>query len=166
MTYEIEIGGVPAQVRVELRPDGRYEVRIGDGAVRVIEADRVGAAEWILGENGARRSVAVHVAGDVVSAQVNGLGLVGTIVDPRERTADHGAGAGSGVVKSPMPGSIARVLCKVGDPVTKGQVLVVVEAMKMENEFKSPCDGVVAEVPAVPGATVESNAVLVVVGPS
>jgi biotin carboxyl carrier protein len=66
-------------------------------------------------------------------------------------------------VDAPMPGKVVRVLVKVGDEVTEGQGLVVVEAMKMENELKSPKAGKVSELVAVEGAAVESGAKLVVV---
>jgi biotin carboxyl carrier protein len=62
-----------------------------------------------------------------------------------------------------MPGKVVKVLVKVGDEVKEGQGLVVVEAMKMENELKSPKAGKVVEVLAKEGATVENNAKLVVV---
>jgi biotin carboxyl carrier protein len=67
-------------------------------------------------------------------------------------------------VVAPMSGRIAKVLVKVGDQVTARQGLVVVEAMKMENELRSPRDGTVLEVRALEGALVESNALLVIVG--
>jgi biotin carboxyl carrier protein len=66
-------------------------------------------------------------------------------------------------IDAPMPGKVVRVLVKVGDEVTEGQGLVVVEAMKMENELKSPKAGKVTELLAVEGAAVESGAKLVVV---
>ena len=66
-------------------------------------------------------------------------------------------------VLAPMPGRIAKVLVKVGDVVAVRQGLVVVEAMKMENELRSPSAGTVTEVPAVAGALVKANAVLVVI---
>jgi biotin carboxyl carrier protein len=66
-------------------------------------------------------------------------------------------------IDAPMPGKVVRVLVKVGDEVAEGQGLVVVEAMKMENELKSPKAGKVAELHAVEGAAVESGAKLVVV---
>ena len=66
-------------------------------------------------------------------------------------------------VDAPMPGKIVRVLVKAGDEVAEGQGLVVVEAMKMENELKSPKAGKVTELHAVEGAAVESGAKLVVV---
>jgi len=64
---------------------------------------------------------------------------------------------------SPMPGKVARMMAKVGDAVKKGQGVVAVEAMKMENEIRSPRDGVVASLHAAPGQAVERGALLAVV---
>jgi len=66
-------------------------------------------------------------------------------------------------IDAPMPGKIVRVLVKQGDTVAEGQGLVVVEAMKMENELKSPKAGVVRELLAQEGQPVEAGAKLVVV---
>jgi len=66
-------------------------------------------------------------------------------------------------IDAPMPGKIVRVMVKVGDKVEEGQGLVVVEAMKMENELKSPKAGTVTELSAQEGAAVESGAKLLVV---
>ena len=71
------------------------------------------------------------------------------------------AAAGSVVVKAPMPGNIIKVNVKPGQAVKKGEVLVVLEAMKMENDVCAPADGVVASVNVNQGATVETDAVLV-----
>ena len=68
--------------------------------------------------------------------------------------------AGSVAVKAPMPGTINAVKVKVGDSVSKGQVLVVLEAMKMENEIMAGCDGTVTSVCVSKGSTVETGAVL------
>ena len=69
--------------------------------------------------------------------------------------------AGAVIVKAPMPGNIMKVNCKVGASVKKGDVLMVLEAMKMENDICAPQDGVVASVEVAQGATVETDAVLV-----
>ena len=71
------------------------------------------------------------------------------------------ANKGGVVVKAPMPGNIMKVNVKAGDAVKKGDVLVVLEAMKMENDVCAPDDGVVASVEVAQGATVETDAVLV-----
>ena len=70
------------------------------------------------------------------------------------------AGAGE-QVKSPMPGNILSVNVNVGDTVAEGQVLMILEAMKMENEICAPQDGTVATVECAAGDSVESGKVLV-----
>lgn len=65
-------------------------------------------------------------------------------------------------VKAPMPGKVLKVNVAVGDSIAKGQPLMMLEAMKMENIIKSPIDAVIKEVAVVPGDTVEKNADLVV----
>ena len=63
-----------------------------------------------------------------------------------------------------MPGTILSVSVAKGDTVKKGQVLVILEAMKMENEIMSPCDGTILSVNVTKGASVETGAVLCVIG--
>ncbi|GIH72118.1 acetyl/propionyl/methylcrotonyl-CoA carboxylase subunit alpha [Sphaerimonospora thailandensis] len=74
----------------------------------------------------------------------------------REATAH----AGDGVVRSPMPGTVLVVKAAEGDPVTAGQPLLIVEAMKMEHTLTAPVDGVLAELRARPGQSVELDAIL------
>ena len=69
--------------------------------------------------------------------------------------------AGATAVKAPMPGNLIKVNVKVGDAVKKGDVLCVLEAMKMENDIMAPADGVVASVEVAQGASVATDAVLV-----
>ena len=69
--------------------------------------------------------------------------------------------AGAISVNAPMPGTINAIKIKVGDSVTKGQVLVVLEAMKMENEIMADSDGTVASVAVSQGQTVNTGDVLV-----
>ena len=76
--------------------------------------------------------------------------------------APAAAPAGAETVKSPMPGTILAVNVTAGQSVKKGDVLVVLEAMKMENEIQAARDGVIASVAVTKGATVETGAVLVV----
>jgi glutaconyl-CoA decarboxylase len=72
---------------------------------------------------------------------------------------------GSGeAVSAPMPGNILKVNVNVGDAVKSGQVLVVLEAMKMENEIMAPKDGTVTQVLVSKGSTVDTGAPLVVIG--
>lgn len=75
------------------------------------------------------------------------------------------AAVGSGeCVTAPMPGNILKVNVNVGDKVTEGQVLVILEAMKMENEIMAPCNGTVTQVLVSKGAAVDTGTAMVVIG--
>ena len=71
--------------------------------------------------------------------------------------------AGGEKVCAPMPGNILSVNVAAGDTVTRGQVLLILEAMKMENEIMAPCDGTIASVNTTKGSAVESGALLCVI---
>ena len=111
-------------------------------------------------------------AGELI-VHVNGVPIPLTIVSGpgvpkpvakavRRGGGDRGAGSGQRTIVAPMPGRIVRVLVKPNERVSARQPLVVVEAMKMENELRAPRGGTVAEVRVSEGASVEANAVLVV----
>ncbi len=87
------------------------------------------------------------------------------LVDPRRAllAGVGGAGAGGGIMASPMPGKIVKLLVKVGDQVQEGQTLLVMEAMKMQNELKTNTTGTVATVHVQEGATVETGTSLITV---
>ncbi|MEC7744620.1 MAG: biotin/lipoyl-containing protein [Candidatus Thermoplasmatota archaeon] len=72
-------------------------------------------------------------------------------------------GVVSGVVSSPIPGKIVSISKAVGDDVIEGEVLMVLEAMKMQNEIQAPVGGKIAELNCAPGETIEANAPLVVI---
>jgi pyruvate carboxylase subunit B len=79
----------------------------------------------------------------------------------QDASAASGAARGPAPLVAPMPGLIVRVAVQPGDQVAAGQGLVVMEAMKMENELKAASAGTVAKVHAVPGTAVEKGALLV-----
>ena len=79
-------------------------------------------------------------------------------------TQTPASAAGSILVKAPMPGTLVKVNVAVGDKVKKGDVLCVLEAMKMENDIMAPADGVVRSLNAAKGASVVTDAVLVTLG--
>lgn len=81
--------------------------------------------------------------------------------EPKAEPAKPAANAGAGTqVTSPMPGNILQVNVKVGDAVKEGQQLMILEAMKMENEILAPCAGKIATLSVAKGSTVESGALL------
>jgi biotin carboxyl carrier protein len=98
---------------------------------------------------------------------VDGLAVTLSVADPREhfvrRRGIASADAGPRSVVSPMPGRIVKVLVREGEAVTAQQGLVVVEAMKMENELRAPRAGTVSAVKIAEGMSVERGAILIVV---
>lgn len=78
----------------------------------------------------------------------------------------HGIGVdGEAVMTSPMPGIIVAVPVAEGDRVSFGDKIIILESMKMENELRAPCDGIVTHINVVAGASVEKDQVLVTIGP-
>jgi biotin carboxyl carrier protein len=136
-------------------------VRRGDldaGAERSTDSNGPrGASHEIALEPQGQGRLLVHVDGYTVPVSVLAPG--------RRRSASGGAegAAGPAAIVAPMPGRIVKVLVAPGDVVTARQGLVVVEAMKMENELRAPRDGTVVEVRAREGAPVDANVVLVVI---
>jgi biotin carboxyl carrier protein len=101
----------------------------------------------------------VHLDGRTIPVQIRPAGSFG------RQKKDGGAAAGTGPqrVLAPMPGKVVRVLVKPGDEVKARQGLVVVEAMKMENELRATRDGRVREVSVAEGQSVDAGAVLLLV---
>lgn len=89
------------------------------------------------------------------------------LTDPKRLGASNSAGAhhhGSAEIVASMPGKVVRVLVEVGAEVKAGAGIVVVEAMKMQNEMKAPKGGRIIELNVVPGSTVNAGDVLAVIG--
>ncbi len=88
------------------------------------------------------------------------------IFDPRKRIfsqSEHGGAGSGGTITAPMPGKVVDVKVSKGDSVRKGQAVIVVEAMKMQNELPSAIDGKVEEISVKAGDTVESGQKLIVI---
>lgn len=160
-----------------------YQVKIND---RVVTVKVLDAAAGIAELDGRRVHFDFrHVRGDLYSLLLDDQGysvqLSGASAEQEIRIGPHAYTAvvenerslaqrmlkprmkvtgGETTVKAPMPGLITRVLVKAGETVTVGQPLVVIEAMKMENELKAPVAGVVTSVTAQTHTAVEKGAVL------
>ncbi len=137
----------------------RYEIEIrelADGQYLLLDGSRVYRCR-VEAKRDSQNSF------DVV---LRGLARDITIIDRKRLRSTHSAGAlhsGAAEIISPMPGKIVRVLVEVGAQVETGAGIVVVEAMKMQNEMKSPKAGVVVSINAETGATVNAGDVLAVI---
>lgn len=159
-------GAEPQPVLVEPLGEGRYAVTVEGQRSEVHALALPGEALSML-IDGASYNVELETKGDEVGVllrnQVTRFDLVDEQKYRLRAAAATFSNEGRQVVNSPMPGKVVRVFVKVGDAVTEGQPLVVVEAMKMENELKSPKAGTVTEVTAKEGTAVENGSKLVVV---
>jgi pyruvate carboxylase subunit B len=165
MKYVVTVAG--RTVTVEL--DGAHVVV--DGVRHVAHAAPVaGTPLWRLELDGAASTVAIERTGPGQwQALWRGSTLEVEALDERTRyirslAAAAKGPAGAGVLKAPMPGLVVRVPVEPGQAVAAGQGVVVLEAMKMENELKAPAAATVAKVHVQPGQAVEKGQVLVEFG--
>ena len=164
-------------IELEGKPHTAELVRVGEGLRcnvddRALEADAVEVAPGVYSILMGGESLEVRVE-PRTEAGVNGLRVIvgssefsADVRDPRQWRRRRGAAAeaeGRQQVLAPMPGKIIRVLVKAGDSIGMKQGLVVVEAMKMQNEIRSPKSGVVERILVTEGQTVNTGEVLAII---
>lgn len=161
-------GATSEAVAIDVEPidRNRYAVTI-DGAR--MELDSIvlphGAVSMII--DGVSYSVEFEEKGDEVDVLLRGQSMRFDVADERRLRMRAASTTftveGIQVVSAPMPGKIVKTFVKEGDSVEEGQGLIVIEAMKMENELKSPKKGVIREIHTTEGATVENGAKLITI---
>jgi 3-methylcrotonyl-CoA carboxylase alpha subunit len=139
----LELPGGPIEARVERRADGRLAIRLGDDtfAATVARRPTVDGVDYAVFADGASRTL--------------------RLVDPLDVTQYEAVASGEGAVRAPLPGKIIDLRVKAGDKVSKGQPLLVLEAMKMEHTLAAPADGTVKTVRYAVGEQVVEGAELV-----
>lgn len=165
MKLEVTVAGRPMAVELRRRADG-WECSL-DGSEQPLDVAEIAPGVLSLLLDG--QSFTLHVVqdGDGWRVHTRGTDVPATVADPRRwkgRAGGAAAHAGRQEVAAPMPGKIVRVLVSEQQEVEAGQGLVVVEAMKMQNEIPSPKKGVIEQIRVREGDRVEHGAVLVVVG--
>ena len=162
MEWNVDSDNGNWQVMVTARGDV-WVVEI-DGETLEIQVSAAGQGNWLVKGKHGRERIGAVVSGNTVHVQDEGgweLNL--EVTDANAAALNLSARDSVGEIITEMPGVVVRVPAQKGQMVSAGQPLAIVEAMKMENEFKSPIDGVVVSVNVQPGDAVESGAVLVVV---
>jgi propionyl-CoA carboxylase alpha chain len=148
-------GADGVEVTYQARRDGSFAV--GEGRARVHAWSRTDIDVEV---DAHRRRSRVTAADDSIHVQVPN-GTVSFQVVPR--FVPPGAGVTGGGLHAPMPGAVLDVRCEVGDQVEAGQVLVVLEAMKMEHHVRAPVAGVVSDIRVAAGDQVDNGATLLVI---
>ena len=156
------------EIAVEVERTGTgYRVKLGD---RWLVADMVNANEFVRSlrlEDGTQIALLHHREGNTHEITLGEATFVVKITDPLslKRGGDRDDIGGAGVVKALMPGRIVRVSVEKGQQVRKGEGLLVLEAMKMQNDIQAGADGTVEEIYVEAGQTVDGGAELIRIGP-
>jgi biotin carboxyl carrier protein len=165
--YLATLSGVEQELEVEETAAHGLRLKIGE---HQFDADvrKVGESSFSVLIGNRSFDLEVVADGDELIVASRAATTRVTLVDAVRRSRGAGAGgrpmvAGKASLKAMMPGRVVNVLVKVGDEVALQQGLVVIEAMKMENELKSPKAGKVTEVKVTAGQTVEKGELLIVV---
>jgi biotin carboxyl carrier protein len=162
---QIEIAG--KRCRVELTQAGERPVWTIDGQRLDADATAVSPGIYSVLLNGKSFEVRIESLGAELRAVTGSRESKVVIQDQREWRRNRGGSVeaqGRQQVLAPMPGKIVRVLVTAGDAVRAGQGLLVVEAMKMQNEIRAPKSGTIDRVRVVEGQTVNAGEVVVIIG--
>lgn len=169
--YRVQVGENPLDVELKLGDDGVMHATVGESTFAVAQApdgswavrDDGGTTQrrvWL--DRGPSRPAYAAVAGDTTPVQVQTAAEAALEAALLESAG--GAGA-AGAVKAPMPGRVVKALVAEGDTVEAGQPVIIVEAMKMENEVAAAGAGVVQRIAVSAGDTVDAGAVLFELAP-
>lgn len=163
--YVLEYAGAAHEAEVEQKGDGLYSVTV-DGRTLEVDARLVEQTVLSLIVNGACREVHFSRERGAYTLLIGGEHYSVAARNRRVRAAfalGEVASVGRQVVTAPMAARVIGVVVRAGDHVAAGDILVVLEAMKMENPLRSPVDGVVSEIAVTEGQVVAAGQKLVVV---
>ena len=151
---------------VEIVPlgGGRFRISI-DGRTREVDSRPTSTGTYSLLIDNTTAEVSVVARGEEFAVGVEGRTHRLRLLDERalRQRARSGAGEGEREVRAVMPGKVVAILAEVGATVERGQGLLVIEAMKMENEIAAPRAGTLRELRVTPGQTVEAGEILAIV---
>jgi len=166
MNYVATIGERDVKVSVEELGGSNYKVTI-DGVERVVDAQLITGNLWsVLYGNGSFEVDVTRLPAEEYEVLIKGDCHKFTLMNEQRRAMLRAGGkgsAGKAMLTSPMPGKVVKLLVEEGQEVAAGQGVIVVEAMKMENELKSALAGKVKEIFVEEGQVVESGAKLLLV---
>lgn len=166
MNYEVRISGKTHMVELERRPDGWQASIEGKPGIAADVAEITQNAFSVLLSGCSHEVYVTPSCGGQLQLHTGGLEFLAEVIDPRAwRGRRHGGAEAEGrqQITAPMPGKVVRLLVKAGDTVEAGHGLLVVEAMKMQNEIRSPKSGKVERVLVAEGQAVNAGEGLCVV---
>lgn len=164
MKYSAIVQGQPIAIDVKRIEAGEIEAEIGGRSYK-LHAKRVERGIYWFNWNNQSLEIGVSESPEGYVISLGGERLDVEIVDARAalRRAAHQGHAGAASIRAPMPGKVVKLLVPEGAEVQANQGIVVLEAMKMQNEIKSPKKGVVRTLDVVEGAAVNAGDLLATV---
>lgn len=165
MRLDVELDGRTRTVQVERNPDGRFHIAV-DGEPHTVDVQQTDVGLSLVFEDGrSLEAAATPQTGGEWLIQLPHVDVAVVVDGQRHGRRGVGGPSATGAqrVIAPMPGRVLRVLVAVGDEVGHRQGLVVVEAMKMENELGAPKAGRVTEIAVIEGVSVEAGRLLMVI---
>ncbi|MGD9563799.1 MAG: biotin/lipoyl-containing protein [Pyrinomonadaceae bacterium] len=154
---------------VEVRRDGGKAIAIVDGREYALEVSEPENGVYLFKNGGSIAEVFVSPqtrSGEPFQVQTGGHSFEIKLFDPKRLRGSNDAGGhgdGAAEIRTAMPGKVVRILLEAGTEVAKGDGVLVVEAMKMQNELKAPRDGRIKEITVQEGATVTAGDVLAII---
>jgi acetyl/propionyl-CoA carboxylase alpha subunit len=158
--HSFDIGGKPHAIWLSRSPDG-YRLTLADGGSAAVSFARTGGGEGCLTVDGHSEAIAYVVEGDTVHIHLGGRSCAVRYVDPLVALAVEADAAGHHVARAPMPGVLVSVKAAVGERVTAGTVVAVIESMKLETAIRAAQDGIVEKVHVRAGESFDRDAALV-----
>jgi biotin carboxyl carrier protein len=163
MKREVQIGGKKRVVEIERRDEG-WAFRV-DGKTVEAEVAEISSGVYSILLGGRSFEARVAPQDGRLTVEVGPVRMTAEVIDPRRRRREHGEAEREGVqqIAAPMPGKVVRLLIEQGSPVEVGQGILVLEAMKMQNEVRSPKSGMVERLLVKEGQTVNAGDTLAVI---
>jgi len=162
MDFEIE-GDI---YNIELNDaEGNYSINVNGKADKVQVIEHIGDKKIAIIKDGKPYIVTLIKNDEGYDLDLNGSSLHANLYDEKDikKVLESGDGFTGKVVSSIMPGKVVKIFAKEGMEVKKGDPLLIVEAMKMENELKAPTNGIIKSINVSEGKSIESNTPLIII---
>jgi 3-methylcrotonyl-CoA carboxylase alpha subunit len=158
--HGFDIDGKPHAIWLSRSAEG-YRLALAEGESAAVSLAQTRGGEGCLTVDGSSEPISYVVDGDTVHIHLRGRAYVVRYVDPLVALAVEADAAGHHIARAPMPGVVVSVKAVVGERVTAGSIVAVIESMKLETAIRAAQDGVVEKIHVRPGESFDRDAALV-----
>jgi biotin carboxyl carrier protein len=158
--HSFDIGGKPHPIWLSRSTEG-YHLALAEGESAVVSLGQMRGGEGCLTVDGGSEPISYVVDGDTVHIHLRGRAYAVRYIDPLVALAVEADAAGHHIARAPMPGVVVSVKAVVGERVTAGNIVAVIESMKLETAIRAAQDGVVEKIHVKAGESFDRDAALV-----